>query len=300
LDGQIGHAMTYRILALGEVLWDLLPAGKQLGGAPANFAYHSRSLGADARLVTRIGNDPLGHEVLGRFRLLGLPDDTIQIDPSAPTGTVDVEVTPDGQPRFTIRENVAWDYVEADKLALSYARDADAICFGSLAQRSEPSRAAIRTLVRAASAGALRVFDVNLRPPFIDRSVIVESLELANVVKLNDQELPELAAILHLPDDTRDAIAALAQRFALSVVGLTRGSAGSLVWADGNWSDHPGRPVTVSDTIGAGDSFTAALVVGRLAGREIDDINRHANEVAAYVCTQPGGTPRLPDTLKSP
>lgn len=292
--------MRAKILALGEVLWDLLPSGKQLGGAPANFTFQCRSLGADAGLVTRVGDDGLGREVLDRFRSLGLPTDTVQIDPEAPTGTVDVTLAPDGQPVYTIRADAAWGRIEADALATSRAAGADAVCFGSLAQRDEPSRSSIRALVESTRPEALRMFDVNLRAPFVDRGVVEESLGLANALKLNDAELPELAIMFGLVDETRSVMAALADRFGLALVALTRGPHGSLLFADGAWSDHPGISVGVSDTIGAGDAFTAALVVGRLAGRPLDAINRHANEVAAFVCSQPGGTPALPDALKLP
>ena len=171
----MGHA----ILAVGEILWDLLPAGKQLGGAPANFTYQCRSLGADARLVTRVGDDPLGREVLERFRVLDLPTGTVQIDAESPTGTVDVAlgrgrpapITPSGR-------DVAWDRIEADATALALGRAGrDAVCFGSLAQRAEPSRCAIRALVEAARPGRSALFDVNLRPPFVDRDVIADSLD---------------------------------------------------------------------------------------------------------------------------
>jgi fructokinase len=141
---------------------------------------------------------------------------------------------------------------------------------------------------------------VNLRAPFVDRDVVEESLRLAGALKLNDLELPALAAMFGLPTGTREVMAALAGRFSLSLVALTRGASGSLLFADGAWSDHPGVPVEVRDTIGAGDAFTAAMVVGRLAGRPLDAINRHANEVAAFVCSRPGGTPALPDALKLP
>jgi fructokinase len=224
----------------------------------------------------------------------------VQVDPASPTGTVDVTLAPDGQPRYTIRSDAAWDRIEADARAMSCAASADAVCFGSLAQRAEPARSSIRSLVEAAPPGALRIFDVNLRAPFVDRDVIERSLGLANALKLNDLELPALAAMFGLPSDTRAAMSAIAHRFGLSLVALTRGPVGSLLLADGAWSDHPGVPVDVSDTIGAGDAFTATLVVGRLAGRPLDAINRHANEVAAFVCSHPGGTPVLPDTLKLP
>lgn len=290
--------MSGKILAVGEVLWDMLPTGKQLGGAPANFTFHCRSLGACAQLITRVGDDDLGRQVLERFRLLGLPTETVQIDPDWPTGTVSVTLADDGQPRFTIHEHVAWDWIKADEAGLGVARTADAVCFGSLAQRSEPARLAIRRLVSAARPEALRVFDVNLRAPFVDRNVIADSLELANVLKLNDQELSELASLFDLPTGVREGMSELADRFGLSVVALTRGAAGSLLLTGGRWSDHPGRPTKVCDTIGAGDAFTACLVVGLLVGRPLDVINNHANEVAAFVCSQPGGTPEIPDTLK--
>ncbi len=296
----MGSTMSDKILALGEVLWDLLPSGKQLGGAPANFTFHCRSLGADASLVTRVGDDDLGREVLDRFRSLGLPVDTVQIDPASPTGTVDVALAPDGQPLYTIRPDAAWDRIEANPLATARVAEAGAVCFGSLAQRDEPSRGSIRALVKAARPGALLMFDVNLRAPFVDRGVIEESLGLANALKLNDGELPALAAMFGLPADTRGAMAALADRFGLSLVALTRGPGGSLLLADRAWSDHPGVPVEVSDTIGAGDAFTSALVVGHLAGHPLDAINRHANAVAAFVCSRPGGTPVLPDALRLP
>ena len=289
--------MGKRALAIGEVLWDLLPSGRQLGGAPANFAYHCRALGADARLVTRIGADALGQEVLERFRLVELPTDTVTVDPAAPTGTVLVELGPGGQPRFTIHENVAWDRLTADEIAIDKAANADAIYFGSLAQRTEPARLAVRSLIEASPADALRVFDVNLRPPFVDRDVIEGSLALAKLLKLNDQELPVFAEMFGLSGGVRVQVAELARRFTLSLVALTRGERGSLLWADGTWSDHPGLVVEVCDTVGAGDAFTAALTVGLLAGWGLDEINQRANEVAAFVCTKPGGMPALPDRL---
>ena len=289
----------FKILAVGEVLWDLLPGGKQLGGAPANFAYHCRALGADARIVTRVGDDELGREVLERFAALGLPSDTVEVDPVAPTGTVTVELDGAGQPRYTIHEGVAWDRIEAGPGAIARAAEADAICFGSLAQRAPKSRDAVRRIVAAARPGALRVFDVNLRPPFVDRGVVEASLEAADVLKLNDQELPILAGMFGLdgPDDA--AVEGLAGRFGLRVVAVTRGASGSLLYAEGRRSERPGTAVEVVDSIGAGDAFTAAMTVGLLAGLPLDEVNRRADAVAAFVCTRPGGTPALPESLRS-
>ncbi len=289
----------YKVLAIGEVLWDLLPAGKQLGGAPANFAYQCRSLGADARIVTRIGDDELGREVLDRFAELQLPTDTVEIDSTAPTGTVSVELDSDGQPRYTIHENVAWDRIEAGPLALARAAEADALCFGSLAQRNPSSRDAIARLVAASRPAALRIFDVNLRPPFIDREIIAGSLATANVLKLNDHELGVLAGMFGITGEPRQVIETLADRHELSLVAVTRGDRGSLLFAEGHWSENPGLVVKVVDSVGAGDAFTAALTMGLLAGRPLDEINARANAVAAFVCSRSGGTPVLPEALRS-
>lgn len=290
--------MSFKVIGVGEVLWDLLPAGKQLGGAPANFAYHAHALGAEARVVSRVGNDPLGHEILDRLQALGLTTDGVGVDLAAPTGTVSVELAADGQPRFTIHENVAWDRLVADEKSLAFAVHADAVCFGSLAQRSEPSRGSIRKLVAATPTAALRVFDINLRQQFYSREIVEESLRLANVLKLNDTELPVLAAMFGLGGGVREQLAALAERFALRAVALTRGAHGSVLLAGGAWSEHSGLTVKVVDSVGAGDAFTAAMTLGLLVGRPLDDINRHANEVAAYVCSQPGATPVLPASFK--
>ena len=289
--------MKPRIVAIGEVLWDLLPGGRQLGGAPANFAIHAHALGGDVRLVSRIGDDPLGREVLDAFRRRGMPTDTIAVDASAPTGTVEVAIGPAGQPEYRIVEDVAWDGIAVDAAAMEAVGEADAICFGSLAQRSAQSRAAIETLLVVAPR-AFCIFDVNLRAPYIDVQVIEASLERADALKLNDQELPILAKMFDLPAGEHEGVEALARRFCLSLVALTRGAQGSLLHAVNEWSDHPGLEAKVVDTVGAGDAFTAMLVVGRLAGWPLAEINRRANEVAAFVCTQAGATPELPAALR--
>jgi len=282
------------VVGLGEVLWDLLPAGAQLGGAPANFAYHARALGAEASVITRLGRDDYGREGIRRFCEMGLPDSTIQVDHLRPTGTAKVEISGNGLAHFTIQEDVAWDHIALTAGALAAARAADAICFGSLAQRNVTSRNAIQQLVAAASPKALRVFDINLRQKFYTREIVEQSLQLANVLKLNDDELPVLAEMFCLTGLTRQQIEQLAQRFSLRVVALTRGANGSLLYQEGQWSDFPSRPVKVVDTVGAGDSFTAAMVLGLLRNMDLNEINEIANEVARYVCSQAGATPALP------
>ena len=321
--------MNFNVVGVGEVLWDLLLTGPQMGGAPANFAYHAHALGARSQVITRIGNDDLGREIIHRFHEIGLPENAVQVDDAAPTGTAKVSLTGDGLAHFTIQEDVAWDYLAATPDALPVARLADAFCFGSLAQRSETSRNTIQQLVAAAPTHALRVFDINLRQHYYSRDVIEQSLHVANVLKLNDEELPTLAAMFNLAGSTgdnscsadtlvraKDGFAAntrtgvsaphkiepqlerLAQTFGLQVVALTRGANGSLLYQqkDGieRWSDCASRPVQVVDTVGAGDSFTAALVLGLLQNMDLDEINSIANEVARYVCSQPGATPPMP------
>jgi fructokinase len=244
--------------------------------------------------VGRVGDDPFGREVLERFRLLGLPTDTLAVDAVAPTRTVSTKLAPGGQPEFTIAEDVAWDRITTDVAALAAVQAADAVCFGGLAQRTAAARHADGTLVAATRYAALRIFDVNLRPPFLDLAVIEGSLALANVLKLNDQELPVLAAMFGLTRGVREQLSVLARRHGLLLVALTRRPCGSLLLADGHWSDHPGLLVEVDDTIGAGDAFTAAITLGFLAGIPLDEVNRRANAVAAYVCSQRGATPALP------
>lgn len=286
----------FSVVGLGEVLWDWLPAGPQLGGAPANFTCHARALGAEASLISCVGGDELGCEIMARLEALDVNASGIAIDPRHATGAVGVDLE-DGQPRYVIHENAAWDFIEATPEALAAVRTADAVCFGTLAQRSETSRNAIRTLLSATARDALRVYDINLRKPFYSGGLFTESLALANVLKLNDAELPVLAAEWGLRGDSRTQLCRLAERFSLRLVVLTRGALGSILFDGSNFSEHPGIEIVVKDTVGAGDSFTAATVLGLLSGWELDRINAAANEVAAFVCSQQGAMPRLPREL---
>ena len=290
--------MSFKVVGIGEVLWDMLPAGKQLGGAPANFVYHAQALGAQGTIISRVGNDPLGKELLERLQQIGLSTDCIQLDPTAPTGTVGVEVASDGQPQFTIHENVAWDNLAAEDSARRAIVDSHAICFGTLAQRSETSRNAIFTLLKLVPELSLRVFDINLRQNFYTSENIERSLRNADILKINDQELPLLAKMLNITGDTRAQITEISSRFELHTVACTRGAHGSLLFSNGNWSDHPGIPTQVVDTIGAGDAFTAAMVIGLLSQLDLQEINETANQVAAFVASQAGATPALPASLR--
>ncbi len=285
------------VVAIGELLWDLLPGGKQLGGAPGNVATHALRLGADAALVSRVGRDSAGDLALERLREAGLPLGTIQRDPHAPTGTAAVAVDRDGQPHFTLAADVAWDRIAFDAPAQEAGARADAVCFGTLAQRAPGSHEAIRGLLAACRPGVLRVLDLNLRDPFWTDEVVQSSLESADVLKINERELDCCAGGLDLPGGLRERVEELSRRYRLVAVAVTRGANGSLLYSRGRWDEHPGVPVKVRDAVGAGDAFTAALLLGLLRGDPLDRINRHANDVGAFVCTQPGATPQLPEAL---
>ncbi|HOC01527.1 MAG TPA: carbohydrate kinase [Verrucomicrobiota bacterium] len=282
------------VIGLGEVLWDLLPAGRQLGGAPANFAYHAHALGAEALVVSRVGNDALGREILHRLEGLGLRIDGIGTDPSAPTGTVSVALDRHGTPTFTIHEGVAWDFVEARPEILEQAARANAVCFGTLAQRTAAGRAAIRTVLHAAPPSALRIFDVNLRQHFWTPDVIETSLHLADVLKLNDTELPVVARLFGANGDEAAQVRALAARFELEAVALTKGAQGSALLVGDTLVRRPGSKLEIADTVGAGDSYTAALTLGLLTHLDPHRILESAHRLADYVCTQPGAMPPIP------
>lgn len=292
--------MGFKLVGIGELLWDLLLDGPKLGGAPANFAYQAHVLGAESRIVTRVGNDELGHDALARLADLGMSAECVEVDDAAPTGTATVELKVDGQPRFTIRQNVAWDRLQGEAASRRVVAVADAVCFGTLAQRSAVSAVAIQAMVAATPRDALRIFDINLRQQFYSSAMIEDSLALANVLKVNETELPILARMFNLSGDVERQIVALAERHQLQAVAYTRGEHGSLLYAGGSWSVHPGISTNVVDAVGAGDAFTAAMALGLLAGWELDLINQRANEVASFVASCAGATPPLPERLRSP
>ena len=280
------------IVGLGELLWDLLPSGKQLGGAPANFAYMANVLGDRGIVASRIGADPLGREALDTMTTLGITTDFIQQDEARPTGTVHVRVDAAGQPEFTIHTSVAWDALEFTQQWADLAKSSDVVCFGSLAQRAQASRATIRQFVQATPAAALRIFDVNLRHTFFTKDILHECLQLSHVVKLNHQELPRIADLLALGGGGEGERAQrLLDAYRLRLVCITRGENGSLLVGDGQRSSHKGFRVQVADAVGAGDAFTACLAHQYLRGASLDEINEKANRWAAWVATQVGATP---------
>lgn len=279
----------FLVLGLGEILWDVLPEGKQLGGAPANFAYHAAALGARGVTVSAVGDDPEGREILATLDARGLDTSYIHVDRAHPTGTVTVTVDGSGVPAYTIHEGVAWDYIPFTDAALALARRANAICFGSLASRNPHSRETIRRLLDAAVPGCIRVLDVNLRQHYYSEEVILALLDRAEVLKLNEDELPAISDLLRIPGSTRERLNAMMDRFALDLIVLTRGGQGSILAAPGEFEEHPGTPVEkLADTVGAGDSFTAMAVMGLLRGWPLGVISERANRLAAHVCAHPG------------
>ncbi|MGL6076177.1 MAG: carbohydrate kinase family protein [Fimbriiglobus sp.] len=292
--------MTKTILALGEVLWDVFPDGPRFGGAPANFAWACAGLSEDrVFLASAVGDDDLGHAARERLGVMGV-DLSHLVTTTLPTGQVLVSLDANGQGSYRFIENPAWDEVPLSASLLQLAREADAIYFGTLGQRAEFSRTTIRTILRAAKPESLRVLDLNLRPPHWTPEIVRESLSLANVLKLNDDEFPILADILGLSGPVEAQLDQLQKSASLELIALTRGARGSLMLREnGERVEHSGTPTDVIDTVGAGDAFTAVLTLGLLHQQPLEAISHVANQVAAYVCTQPGGTQTFPPGLKS-
>jgi fructokinase len=315
----------YLILGVGELLWDILPPDRRthgvplagtsatglLGGAPANFSVLAGRLGNHAVILSRIGRDELGRQAVDQLDPMPVDISAIEIDPSHETGRVTVSFV-HNEPRYTIHEPAAWDYLELADEWLRLAERADAICFGSLAQRALASRKTIQTLAASTCAACIRVFDVNLRAPFYSPEVIQESLELATVVKMNEDELPlilnqlglsvegEPAPALHETHHQRAGAARLLREFpSLALVAITRGSNGSLLVNRQDWNNHPGFPVTLADPIGAGDAFTAAIAHSLLRGANLAALNRAGNRCGAWVASQPGAMPALPEDVRN-
>lgn len=288
-----------RLLAvgLGEILWDVLPDTRMLGGAPANFAYHVNALGGAGIPVSRVGDDELGSEALSILAFNRLNIDAVSVDPEHPTGTVDAHINANGVATYVFPDDVAWDFITLDENAMSLAAKADAICFGTLAQRSEVSRRAIHSFLQGAP-NALKIYDINLRQNFYSSEIVTTSLGLADVLKINDDELITMTEMFALPGGEQTALEALMDRHSLKLCVLTRGDKGSLILSKDEVSDLPGQPTRVVDTIGAGDSFTAALALAYLHGWPLDEVNRYAAKVAAHVCGLPGAMPEMPKYLR--
>ena len=301
------------ILGIGELLWDVLPGGMRLGGAPANFAVMAGRLGNHAVILSRVGRDDLGRQAIERLDLMPVETRFLEVDPFHETGRVTVSLE-GGDPRYTIHEPAAWDFLELTNEWIRLAARADAICFGSLAQRNPQARQSIQALAAATSPACIRVFDVNLRRPFYSSEVIEQSLGLASVVKMNDAEAPLVLDLLGLtlqgslaasearstPEYLRVAAERLLAEFpSLGTVAITRGGSGSLLVTRDQWDLHPGFPVKIADGIGAGDAFTAAITHYMLRGADLATLNEAGNRWGGWVASQSGAMPALPDSVRN-
>ncbi len=283
---------VYKVVGIGELLWDVLPEGKKLGGAPANFAYITRLLGDAGAVASRVGSDTLGEEALAQLAAVGVETKHVQQDATHSTGVVKVEFA-GGQPHYEICEGVAWDFLEWTPQWHELAQTVDAVCFGSLAQRSPSARDTVRKFVQATREESVRIFDVNLRQKFFSAQILAESIRLADVVKLNHEELPQIVALLGLPMGSEAENAQRLRRaMELKLVCVTRGNAGSLIVSEDEVSAHPGLCVTVADTIGAGDAFTAGLVHQYLRGASLAQMNETANRTGSWVASRAGAMPK--------
>ncbi len=286
------------VVGMGEALWDVLPEGKKIGGAPANFAYHVSQFGLNSRVVSAVGDDKLGMEILDNFREKKL-NAIVEIVPY-PTGTVQVELDAEGVPCYDIKEGVAWDNIPYTPALEDLAKHTKAVCFGSLAQRSVVSRDTINRFIDAMPAeDTLKIFDINLRQGFYTKEILCNSFSKCNILKINDEELVTVSRMFGYPGiDLQDKCWILLAKYNLKMLILTCGVNGSYVFTPGNVSFVETPRVEVADTVGAGDSFTAAFVSSILSGLSIGEAHKLAVETSAYVCTQNGAMPVLPQSLK--
>jgi fructokinase len=282
------------VAGFGELLWDMLPSGKQLGGAPCNFAYHAQKAGCEAFVVSAIGKDKPGDEILETMNRLGLSGRFVQRN-SYPTGTVTVRLDDGGHPDYTIHERVAWDHIQWNSSLRELAGQLDAICFGSLAQRCRITQEQAVSLLITAKPECLKVFDINLRQNFYNREVVVQSMVLADILKLNEDELPVVAGFTGLSGDVRSQLDQLLNQLKLKYIVYTLGSKGSVIVSREEYSFIAAPAVDVVDTVGAGDAFTAVFTAGILKGLPLSQIHRKATEIAGFVCTRKGATPEMPE-----
>ena len=284
--------MKKRLVGLGEVLWDVLPARACLGGAPANFAYIATLLGDEGIVASRVGVDAQGTEARRRMAKLGLNVAYVQRDQDHATGVVKVEMDVEGQPHYEIARPVAWDFLEWTPDWQHLAETADAVCFGSLAQRSKASCGTIRRFLSATRPATVKVFDVNLRQSYYSAEILAMSMKLADIVKLNDEELPQIMSAVGLPHEGElESARRLLREYDLKLVCVTRGARGSLLVSDEDANEHPGFKVRVADTVGSGDAFTAGLTHEYLEGASLAAMNEVANLMGAWVASEVGAMP---------
>lgn len=288
--------MSNVVVGIGELLWDVFDSHKIVGGAPSNFAYHVSQFGMEGYAISAIGNDELGDEI-SKFLSTKKLNPLVSVN-NYPTGTVFVKLSGAGIPSYTITEDVAWDYIPLTAEAKDLATKADAVCFGTLAQRNEASRKTIYDFISLMSPNALKIYDINLRLNYFNLEIISKSISLSNVLKINDDELVIVSKIYGFKGGNDEVIQSLFDKYpSLNIIILTCGTDGSYVYSRVEKSFLPTPIVTVADTVGAGDSFTAAFIAVYLKTKSIANAHKRAVDVSAFVCTQHGAMPILPTDL---
>ncbi|MBL8814287.1 MAG: carbohydrate kinase [Planctomycetaceae bacterium] len=291
----------FRIAGLGEILWDVFPDAAHFGGAPANFSCSAAGVGGelvDVLMISAVGNDVEGDRAIEELRKRNVDTSFVHRN-GFPTGQVIVELNQKGEASYRFLENIAWDHLHYDAAMEAMAKTLDAVCFGTLGQRASESEETVHRLINATRPACLKIFDINFRPPYWTPEVVRSTLPLADVLKLNNDEIKVLGRVLELSGSDEEIARQILQRYPLKWLVVTRGADGSLILGkNGERSEVPGKSIAVVDTVGAGDAFTAALTVGLLLNRPLTDIHHRASEVAAWTCTQPGATPKFPASLR--
>ena len=281
---------NFLMAGIGELLWDLLPDGKQLGGSPMNVAYHCKAAGINSVVISAIGKDDSGQEILNTIKPYQISCNYIQLKQNYPTGTVTVKLNK-GIPDFIIHNNVAWDYIAWNDQLMKLAKTVDAVAFGSLSQRNKISRETIQNFLEHMKPGSIRVFDINLRQAFHSYDIIKQSLKKATVLKINDEELPVLAKYMSLQGTIPEQLRSLINTYSLDLIAYTMGAEGSWLISKDEYSDIQTPKVSIADTVGAGDAFTGVMIAGLLENKELGIIHKEASEIAAWVCTKAGAMP---------
>jgi len=279
-----------KIMCVGEILWDALPEGIFLGGAPFNVACHLKMLNENVVMLSKVGNDVLGEQAVKRVVEKKLTKDFIQLDKKHQTGIVDVSLDSRGNAKYEIVKPVAWDFINSNNQVIREAESCDIIVFGTLAQRSSGTQKTINELLKL---NKINIYDVNLRPPFVDKTIIKNSLNAANIIKLNDDEFVKMAEWFNFNTNLKKGIRQFANKFKCEAVCVTKGSKGAVLYRNNKITEHDGFKVQIKDTVGSGDAFLAAFIHGIIQNNKNEDILKFANSVGAFVATQNGATPEL-------
>ena len=280
------------VVGIGELLWDVFPSEKHIGGSPANFIYHINQLGASGIIVSSIGKDSQGNEIYDNLKYLGISVEYIQQNNHLPTGISRVQIDSDSTPSYKIDENVAWDNIVQSDAINKLANECSAVYFGTLAQRSKISRDTINKFLQNTKPDTLKICDINFRKPFYNQEIVFKSLEICNILKLNIDELQILCDILKINESEDKTLEILTENYTLDLIALTKGK-GSRIFSKDCDSHMPPRKIEIEDTVGAGDSFTAGMVIGLLKGLSLIEVHKLADQIATFVCTKQGATPKL-------